>query len=300
MAKGKRSTALFDVMHAARKPASDPPGGFAIPKWWGKRATKTVPTAPANPPPPPTADSPAIVSPIIEEPNQLPEIQPTMRIVSETPTADEPVLVDPIEREVRFKLSYGGAAAAACVLILILVIAYLIGTRSQPVETGKLIPPVGDNTHTDASGLLAAVTPAPIAPAPAPVTDVPVSPVAPSALPVAPPAATDSAGRQIGKHYVIAQSYPDKDIAIKACDVLNKAGIPCTVIKGLPGWASDSWYSVVGTKAFDHIQSNDDLMKYENAMQSAGAQFAGKSAFNRFDPKEYKWRALADQADVVQ
>jgi hypothetical protein len=72
------------------------------------------------------------------------------------------------------------------------------------------------------------------------------------------------------------------------------------VIKGLPGWASDSWFSVVGTKAFDHIQSNDDLTNYENAMQSAGAQFAGKSAFNRFDPKEYKWRALADQADVVQ
>jgi hypothetical protein len=89
-----------------------------------------------------------------------------MRIVSEAPAADEPVLVDPIEREVRFKLSYGGAAAAAFVLILVLVIAYLIGTRSQPVETGKLIPAVGDNAHTDGSGLLAAVTPAPITPAP--------------------------------------------------------------------------------------------------------------------------------------
>ena len=299
MAKGKRSTALFDVMHAARKPASDPPGGFAMPKWWGQRANKTVPTAPTTPPAPAAADSPATDSPIIEEPINAPQIQPTMRIVSEAPAADEPVLVDPVEREVRFKLSYGGAAAAAFVLILVLVIAYLIGTRSQPVETGKLIPPVGDNVHTDASGLLAAVAPTPITPTPAPVADVPVAPAIASVFPVA-PAPAASAGRQIGKHYVIAQSYPDKDIAIKACDVLNKAGIPCTVIKGLPGWASDSWFSVVGTKPFDHIQSNDDLTNYENAMQSAGAQFAGKSAFNRFDPKEYKWRALADEADVVQ
>jgi hypothetical protein len=222
-----------------------------------------------------------------------------MRIVSEAPSSDEPLQVDPIEREVRFKLSYGGAAAAAFVLIIVLLIAYLIGTRSQPVETGKLIPTVTDNTHTDASGLLAAVTPTPITPTSAPVAEAPITPAIASALPAA-PAVASSSGRQIGKHYVIAQSYPDKDIAIKARDVLNKAGIPCTVIKGLPGWASDSWYSVVGTRAFDHIQSNDDLTAYEDAMQSAGAQFAGKSAFNRFDPKEYKWRALADEADVVQ
>jgi hypothetical protein len=219
-----------------------------------------------------------------------------MRIVSDAPSSDEPLQLDPIEREVRFKLSYGGAAAAAFVLILVLVIAYLIGTRSQPVETGKLIPAVTNNAHTDGSGLLAAVTPAPITPAPAPVADVPVTPAIAPAI----PAVASSTGRQIGKHYVIAQSYPDKETAIKARDVLNKAGIQCTVIQGLPGWASDSWFSVVGTRPFDHIQNNDDLTAYEDAMQSAGAQFAGKSAFNKLDPKEYKWRALADQANPVQ
>src|ERR1700722_10760543 len=106
MAKGKRSTALFVVVHAARKPISDPPGGFAMPKWWGKRSAKSAPSAPApsfvahNPPAPVAPISSAPESPIIEETIAAPQIQPSMRIVTDPPAADEPLQVDPVEREV--------------------------------------------------------------------------------------------------------------------------------------------------------------------------------------------------------
>jgi hypothetical protein len=301
MAKGKRSTALFDVMHAARKPVSDPPGGFAIPKWWGKRATKTEPIAP----PPPAAVaapvSPAPELPIIQERSDSPEIQPLMRIVAEAPAEDEPVRVDPIEREVRFKLSYGGAAAAAFVLLLILAITYLAGTRSQPVEINNPTKPgstASADSATNNSGLLAAVTPDPSPAAPVPVS-LPSSPavVAPQ---ISVAAATSNGARQVGRHYVIAQSYPDQENADRAANALNKAGIVCTVVKGLLNWASPNWYSVVGVKPFDHIQGNDELVAYKKSMEAVSEQFAGKNLFNRFDPREYKWREQPDQTEDAQ
>jgi hypothetical protein len=89
---------------------------------------------------------------------------------------------------------------------------------------------------------------------------------------------------------VIAQSYPDPAIAKKACDVLNQAGIPCTVEPGPTGWALKSWYSVVSVKAFDHVQRNPELEAYKDAIESAGAKFATSRSFNRFEPKVYKWR----------
>ncbi len=301
MAKGKRSTALFDVMHAARKPVSDPPGGFAMPKWWGKRATKTEPA----PPPPPAASVTPVESvpesPMVVEPCHVAEIKPTMRIVPEAPVEDEPLRVDPIEREVRFKLSYGGAAAAGFILVVILLIAYLAGARSQPVDTNSSAKP--DPTaavrSTGSSGLLAAVTPDPVPAAKAPVVLPSMPAVATPQTTVVAPAADGA--RQVGRHYVIAQSYPDQEIADKAMNALNKAGIACTVVKGLPGWASPTWYSVVGVKAFDHIQGNDELIAYKKKLiEAVSDQFAGRSAFNRFDPREYKWRAQSDPTEVAQ
>jgi hypothetical protein len=304
MAKGKRSTALFDVMYTVRKPPiASSGGGFAMPKWWGKRATKIDPTPPGSPPatsavPPPAAEIMPVPSvevqqalvPIVE---RIEEPRPTMRLVQE---ADEPVAVDPIEREVRFKLSYGGAAAAAFVLVLLLVIVYLAGSRSEPAEQSITVKPnssAAANARDNGTGLLAAVV---AEPAVSP-TDTAAPAASPTIAPNAPAAvvANETPQRQVGMHYVIVQSYPDEKVAQKAADFLNKANIACTVVPGLPGWASPSWYTVVGLKPFDHIQHNQDLEDYKQAIVDAGTKFAGKSLFNRFEPTEYKWRAQTDQ-----
>ena len=304
MAKSKRSTALFDVMYTVRKPPiASSSGGFAMPKWWGKRATKIDPTPPVSPPaadavpppaveitPAPSVEVPQAPVPVVE---RIEEPRPTMRLVQE---ADEPVAVDPIEREVRFKLSYGGAAAAACVLVRILVLAYLAGSRSEPAEQSITIKPnssAAANSRDNGTGLLAAVVAEP-AGSPVAVIAPPVSTVvAPKATAVVP--TNEAPQRQVGMHYVIVQSYPDEKVAQKAADFLNKANIACTVVPGLPGWASPSWYTVVGLKPFDHIQHNQDLEDYKQAIEDAGNKFAGKSLFNRFQPTEYKWRAQTDQ-----
>ena len=191
--------------------------------------------------------------------------------------------------------------AAGFVLLLIVAIAFLAGTRSPQLGFADEYRPTtrpsdGTGLHTGGSGFLAAISPAgvaapiasPAAPsqqAKAPITGA----AAKSATPVAPTnTSPGKAARQVGMHYVIAQSYPDINIAKKACDVLAQAGIPCTVEAGPTGWALRSWYSVVSVKAFDHVRRNPELEAFKDAIETAGAKFATSRSFDRFEPKVYR------------
>jgi hypothetical protein len=300
MAKGKHATALFEVIHAARRPPkASPTGGIPTPKWWFKSRKKSQDdSAPAAP-----APEPRIVERIIERPVYIerPAPEPTrMRIGS----GELPMGLDAANREIKFKLSYAGAVAAGFVLVVVLALAYLAGTRSSQASAADEYRP-GNAT----AGALAAVPSPAVQPSVLNVgrdstarTPTPsASDGHPAATPSAPPTTTPSVAsdgkptRQIGLHYVIAQSYPEAATAKRAADLLNSAGIACTVERGLPGYAVKSWFCVVGLKSFDHIQHNPELDQYRDTIESIGTKFAGAKSFNRFEPKLYKWRPEADQ-----
>jgi hypothetical protein len=374
MAKGKHATALFEVIHTAKRPPQGSPAAkMAAPRsWWkskGKadqdesppdqaarpsrlalmgtmlspgRAQKLLPEQPW---PEPISSPAEPVSPVIDTPPVFapPRFVPPEPIVFEPPAYEfEPSLDDfeprprlatdeavekPVrfgsDGEIRFRLSYGGAIAAGMILLLLVAIAYLVGTRSAEVGAGSDGGAPQLPQHPDAaaaaaspqsavgqaeaqnSGMLAAVTATPAASAD------PSTPPPPSATPAAdtthpllapaagaqPAALAEPVRRQIGRHYVIVQSYPDADVANQARDFLVRRGIACTVIHGLPGWTLRNWYSVVGCRPFDSIHENAALDAYLNRLTDLGDYFAGHTTFNRFEPNLYRWRAAADAVE---
>jgi hypothetical protein len=246
--------------------------------------------------------------------------EPVSPQVTRARTTDKPSIAR-LDGELSFRLSYGGAIAAAMILLLLVAIAYLAGTRSlgvgldgdadtadppRRVQSASTTP--GGAAAVDSgsvpgsnSAMLAAVT---ATPAPASDSSVPPPSAAPAVdtthhLIAPPPAAEALAGgetvrRQIGRWYVIVQSYPDADMATKAREFLARRGIACTVIQGLPRWTLRSWYSVVGCRPFETLHDNAGLDAYLDRLTDLGDYFAGHSSFNRFEPKLYRWRADAD------
>lgn len=318
MAKGKNSTALFEVIHTAKRPPkASPSGGIATPQWWFKSKKRLAAARRAgdvvgeN-----TQDSkPSFFSrwsasksesPRVTETSMEPSvIAPRMPDI-ESPPIPSPLALEKGGGEIKFKLSYGGAVAAAFVLVLLLAIVYLAGSRSPRAGVAETTSPDSSSTSSsgestavasDGTGFLAAVGPAsqsPIAEVHRTMNTAPaVSPH--SAAPM--PAAPKRVNRQVGLHYIIAQSYASKEMAQKACDFLNQSGIACTVVQGPPGWAVHNWYSVVGVKSFDHVQHNPELEAYKHQVETLGIKFAGNIRFNRFEPNAYKWRAEADQQE---
>jgi hypothetical protein len=95
-------------------------------------------------------------------------------------------------------------------------------------------------------------------------------------------------------NYVIVQSYPEKEkqMADEACDVLNRAGIPCTLEKGVVGYTTADWYCVVGTTGFEKA-SGPVYTKYIEDIEKVNANYAGKSRFKRFTPGAVRWRGAA-------
>ncbi len=283
MARNKRSTALFEVIHtAARPPVASPESSIPTPKWWGrgKAVPKPQPPTPREPLPPEPAPPVESAPVFIENPRPLPTPQPDgMPMAQEMRGADQtPLKVDTALREVCLRLSYGGAAAVVFIVVLVLAIAYLAGSRSGSAG----VPAESTAVHNQ---LLAAVAAPPAiakVSSPAPVQTPPeISPTPPQ--------------RHVGLNYVIAQSYPDQATAQRACDALNNAGLPCTVVRGLTQWMPKTWFSVVGLQPFDHILNNPDLENYKSNIEAVGVQFAGHVAFNRFNPSVYCWRAESDQ-----
>ncbi|HLL90481.1 MAG TPA: hypothetical protein VK324_14370, partial [Tepidisphaeraceae bacterium] len=104
------------------------------------------------------------------------------------------------------------------------------------------------------------------------------------------PLAVESPNRIVGMNYVIVQSYPDEKSANDAVDILARNAIPCTVVKGPPGWANNSWFSVVGTRGYDKLRNNPEYDAYVKKIQRVSDAFAGKSRFKQFDPRPYRWK----------
>jgi hypothetical protein len=225
----------------------------------------------------------------------------------ERASRDSMVAIDRASGDIRFHLSYGGLVAIGFIFVMALAIAFIAGTRSAATTSAEADPADAKVVHTNTnapstSGLAMAVGPAkspdadrhmspdvldvsPKSPRPSPV--VSSTPVAtPAPLPV-------KATRDIGMMYVVIQSYPDQELAQKACDFVNRAGVPCTLVQGLSGWAMRDWYSVVGLQPFK--KRDPGLDEYERAITALGLKFSNK-IYNQFQPQGYTWRADSDAA----
>jgi hypothetical protein len=248
----------------------------------------------------PTFDSPA------EEPQMPVEHKPSRK----PPGKDAMVAIDRVTGDVKFHLSYGGMIAIGFILLMALAIAFIAGTRTPNNSSAESDPgdakPLHSNSATatelTTTGMAMAVVPAKSADADRHVSPevMEVSPRTPKPSPqaaVTPTAPTAplrvSATRDIGMIYVVIQSYDDQELAQKACDFVNHAGVPCTLVQGLSGWAMRDWYSVVGLQPFK--KHDPALDEYEKSITALGLKFSNK-IYNQFQPQGYTWRADSDTA----
>jgi hypothetical protein len=275
MAKGKHA-ALFEVIHKDKrfaKASLDQSGALRPPRWWFRRNRPTAapppPAREAAPPPAPSGPGRSLASRLMLNPHQ---------------------------KQVEFRLSYSALAIWGVSLLMVVTIAYLIGhsmakgprpvlarQTTTELQAGPADPSVLEvNEDVPGGGNPAATEPVAAA----------VQGSKPTFNEPRPPATfvVDDAQRTIGLNYVIMQTYPDKQSAEEARDVLVRAGVPCTVEPGPVGYARMDWYSVVGIKGFGRSYSNTPEYKaYIRKIEQVNKEFAG-SKFKQFDPRAYKWR----------
>jgi hypothetical protein len=260
-------------------------------------------------------EPPAIMAP---EPAFAPVAEPEphwSEVSSSTPTSGRRGIefdFDSDRQEIRVRASYVSALVTVFAVIVVVAMAYLLGrqgVRSSspvlaaiPTEELRQLPahpsvldisrPVADATD--------AATPAKAMASDAKPETTSAERNAAAAAPAfnepkpSPTMVVDDAKRAIGLNYVIVQSYPDQKSASDARDILVKSGIPCTVEKGPAGWASLSWYSVVGTTGFDRIRNSPEYDKYVKSIRAVGSSFAGNSKFKKFEPQPYRWKDNSD------
>jgi hypothetical protein len=209
------------------------------------------------------------------------------------------VAVDRSSGDIRFNLSYGGAAAIGFIFLITLAIAFIAGTRTQmnssdadaidtPVTAAKPAASAPANTAFSMA----------VGPSKSSVDAQPTKPDVieisrdiarhPADAPATPSAQlTVKATRDIGMIYMVVQSYPDQELAQKACDFTNRAGYACTLVQGLTAWAPHDWYSVVGLKPYK--KHDPALEEDEKAIAALGEKFSTK-IYNQFQPQGYTWR----------
>jgi hypothetical protein len=219
---------------------------------------------------------------------------------------DPAMRIDSAAGDIRFRLSYAGVAAIAFIFTIALAIAYLAGKRTVPdSEDASPAPKTTAAASSPASatnGLMVAVGPSDGQSAPASPADSVHSDVL--SVPPRPPRATDpgksasaalpiKTTREIGMMYVVVQSYAEQELAQKACDFMNRAGVPCTLVQGPANWAPRDWYSVVGLQPF--ARHDPAMAEYERAVKALGMKFTSRT-IDQFQPQGYTWREDSDLA----
>jgi hypothetical protein len=264
MGKGKRSVALFEVISASKKPR--PSFALRAPKLWFNRPKKEkVLSAPVVEQ---AADSSAPAAPGID------------------------MKLDPERQRITFQVSYTSAIIAAFAVLVAVGLAYIIGSHIRNNSSRGLAGPSTEQlrkgpVHAAVLDVkppapLANKTTAPLLEADDAITALPTKTEVPTTEP--------SAQRVISRNYIVVQIYPEEKNANDARDLLAKNNIPCTVEKGLTGYAAPSWYCVVTLTGFDHIRNNPEYDNYENSIRDLSTKFAGTSKFKKFEPQAYKWK----------
>jgi hypothetical protein len=303
MAKSKRSAALFEVIQSSRMPKRESP--LFTPQKWFRRFAKPAPffTAPAASGAPPV-DLSVVTCHATADDREADTTLDLLTAPVEPPSHPRQPIpgvdlqLDPDRHQITFKISYNSAIITAFSVLMAIGLAFVVGKktshgpiaataspssaelRSQPAHPEVL--DVAGTVDTKPTELLTSTT----------GDSAQLAAAGTSAAPTTAPSPFD-AQRIIGRDYVIVQIYPSKKDAQDAATLLDKNNLPCTVENGVTGWASKSWWCVVGTTGFDHIRGNADYARYETAINRVSDQFAANSKFKKFEPRAYRWKESA-------
>ena len=298
MAKGKHSTALFEVIHSAKRPEAVAQT-LRTPKWWFKGS---LPPKPAT-----------LAEPSFSEPDPVEALEPPAprrhiagdRASSERAPSERGgrsavhVDFDRDRKQITLRLRYTTALASAFGVCVLVAMAFVIGRH---ISRGPQTASAGETQHVKE---LLAQPPqqgvADIRPH-QPRTQV-ISPSEPR-RPVEPqntthprasasgtliPAGVESSlPRTVGLQYVIIASYPpaERQAAQDACDYLTRNGIPCT-LEHIPEFSAH-WTCLVGTAGFQHLHSAE-YDDYVSNILRLGEKYQ-TSHFDQFKPTGFKWR----------
>jgi hypothetical protein len=261
------------------------------------------------------------------EPSLELTISPTLPRRAKSPID---IRIDSDRQEVFLRVRYTTAIVSGFALVVLIALAYIVGRhlgrgpsgalayqRSEdvaegPIETGVLdvrrngAPsantaslgsglPLGANRPAAArTGESTATTQGLTGQGAGQVAPQPPRPAGPAIEPK--PGVVEGARRTIGLNYVVVQSFPEKEkqMADEAAEYLNRAGIPCTIEKGVVGYTTAGWYCVVGTSGFEKA-SGPAYTKYLEDIEKVNKMYAGKSRFKRFTPDPVRWRGTPGQ-----
>lgn len=318
MAKRKRATALFDVIHKGRASA---PASAAARWWWPRRPQVAYVPEPRRDQLATAAPASALVAPVMVS---TPGLRAGDLIVgggrsqagsagagiAQAPVAGFPAAgagtamdmqVDRARQQITLRLSYRNVLVVAGACVAGIVLAYVVGshmsrgpmpaiaagTSTAELRAGPAHPEVMnvDAAANDTDGADAA----PQSRGPA-ASGLVAGPTTGPAIATSPLFSFIDNPRVIGRQYVIVQSYPDRKSADEAVTLLSKNNIPCTVETGLPHYAAATWFCVVGLTGFDRIRNNVAYDHYVKSISLLSNQFGPGSKFKKFQPQAYAWK----------
>jgi hypothetical protein len=289
MAKSKRSAALFEVIQSSRLPKR--PNPLFSPQSWFSRFAKPRTQFAAQATPQIATSTPGESPGTTESAVDALPAPAVSHTAPRQPIPGVDLQLDPDHHQIMFKVSYNSAIVTGFTFLMAIGLAYAVGKKMNHGPIAATASPSSAELRQE--------------PAHPDVLDVSNQSLAKQAdtashasdtaqlaalhTPTTAPSPFDSQ-RIIGRQYVVVQIYPDKKNADEAASLLSKSNIPCTVENGLTGWASKSWWCVVGTTGFDHIRGNADYERYEATINRVSDQFASNSKFKKFEPRAYRWK----------
>jgi hypothetical protein len=312
MAKGKHSTALFEVIHSGKKP-DRVAQSLRTPKWWFKSRHQSKVTSP--PPVPSFEAEPQYV----EEDRQEPvEEAPVTRMRPSRSDRSSGIRFgfNRNNQEFTFQLRYTTALVTAFGVCVLVGLSYVVGRHlgggpkvaSAEPSVKELMqqPAQPDVTRVTKPRVSQNSTPSQRSSTPTVTTDRSGSsaPLANNAVPqrqrmassFVPASADTSSPRKPGLNYLVIQIYPDdrRSSAEAAKEFFTKNGIPCTIEK--TGWTMGKWLTLIGTAGFNKVSGEDFKTYVEHA--AAIAKTYKTANFDRPEPttaSAYKWRATDGQ-----
>ncbi len=291
MAKGKSAAALFEVIHGGDRSKSAE-AKLDTPKWWFKSRKRdysvSAPIDVVAPSPAPT--------PIDHFPEPSSSSGGSGRSFG----------------AFKFILPSSHTVALGLMLAATFGVGFVVGQRFHPVGSPVIAEESTEELLAGAanSSVLEVGNDNPLSPVqkedPTPTANASLVPSRANPQPTLdgtlPPTTSviESSQRTIGLNYVIVQSYPDEADALKAVQILADHHITTTVVKGPPGWAQPTWFSVVGNKGFSRIRGVAEFDLYVAAINKVSAKFAGRSKFKEFTPRAYKWKTAEPTVTSAQ
>ena len=301
MAKSKHSTALFEVIHGARKP-DRAAQSLRTPKWWFKSSHSAPQQAPA---PQPVQHDPEPVTAHYEAAEPAAPRRSSYSRNERSSGID--VGFDRGRKEFTFKLRYTTALVTGFAVFMLIGLSYVIGRHlgggpkvanaeqapvrqllQQPPQAGvTVVPPKTKNVVPpklqqpaggDSTNRTALANPTP------PKTTVVSS--------LVPASADTSMPRKPGLNYLVINSYnaERRAVAEAARDFFNSHGVPCTLEK--TEWTMPGGITLLGTAGFNKA-SGDDFLVYVDRVSKLAKTYKS-SAYDHPDPtrfNRYSWRS---------